>query len=163
MSVVDKNAKYEKRKKFQHQGQTIYEWEQDLEEINVYIRPPPGVTKAHLSIVMTCARLSVGIKGNPPFIDQEWCALIDKDASFWTLSDGEIVINCQKALVGETWDAALKGHGELGEVDKQQVQQKILLERFQREHPGFDFSQATFSGAAPNARTFMDGIDTNKI
>jgi hypothetical protein len=33
-----------------------------------------------------------------------------------------------------------------------------LLERFQQENPGFDFSQATMNGQVPDARTFMGGI-----
>jgi hypothetical protein len=41
--------------------------------------------------------------------------------------------------------------------------QKILLERFQREHPGFDFSSASFNGMAPNPSQFMGGIDYNKV
>ena len=35
MSIVKKDEKYEKRKKFEHNGRTIYEWEQDLEELNM--------------------------------------------------------------------------------------------------------------------------------
>jgi hypothetical protein len=30
-----------------------------------------------------------------------------------------------------------------------------MLERFQEENPGFDFSQAQFSGNAPDPKTFM--------
>jgi hypothetical protein len=45
----------------------------------------------------------------------------------------------------------------------QQEQQKLLLQRFQMEHPGFDFSNAEFSGDAPNPREFLGGIDHTKI
>jgi hypothetical protein len=44
---------------------------------------------------------------------------------------------------------------------QQQEQQRMMLERFQKEHPGFDFSGATFSGEAPNPRTFMGGMPTS--
>ena len=37
-------------------------------------------------------------------------------------------------------------------------QKAMMLERFQSEHPGFDFSGADFSGAAPDPRTFMGGV-----
>jgi hypothetical protein len=33
-----------------------------------------------------------------------------------------------------------------------------MLERFQEEHPGFDFSDAEFNGQVPEARTFMGGV-----
>lgn len=32
---------------------------------------------------------------------------------------------------------------------------RLMLERFQEEHPGFDFSDAKFSGQAPDPKTFM--------
>lgn len=53
----------------------------------------------------------------------------------------------------------MKGH-ELDPVTAQSDQQRLLLERFQAEHPGFDFSGATFNGQAPNPRTFMGGVDS---
>jgi hypothetical protein len=34
----------------------------------------------------------------------------------------------------------------------------MMLERFQEEHPGFDFSGAEFNGSVPEARDFMGGI-----
>lgn len=36
-----------------------------------------------------------------------------------------------------------------------------MLERFQEEHPGFDFSDADFNGKVPEAREFMGGIKYN--
>jgi hypothetical protein len=77
--------------------------------------------------------------------------------SFWVLEDGEVHVQLQKASVAETWTCACKGisliftrttadihcmcicmvcyvgHGALNEVEAQEVQQKILLERFSRE------------------------------
>jgi hypothetical protein len=38
-----------------------------------------------------------------------------------------------------------------------QVQKRILLERFQEENPGFDFSGAEVNGTVPDPRTFMGG------
>ena len=34
-----------------------------------------------------------------------------------------------------------------------------MLERFQEENPGFDFSNAQFNGQAPNPRDFMGGVN----
>ena len=62
-----------------------------------------------------------------------------------------------KARKAETWPCALRGHSQLNTFEEQEVNKKIMLERFQEEHPGFDFSQAQFSGEAPSARTFMQG------
>jgi len=38
------------------------------------------------------------------------------------------------------------------------LQKKLLLERFQEEHGGFDFSDAQINGNVPDPRTFMGGI-----
>ena len=45
------------------------------------------------------------------------------------------------------------------EKAKQEVQKKILLERFQEENPTFDFSGAEFNGQIPDPRTFMGGLN----
>ena len=37
---------------------------------------------------------------------------------------------------------------------EQEINKKLMLERFQEEHPGFDFSGASFSGQAPSAPRF---------
>jgi hypothetical protein len=43
--------------------QLVYEWEQTLEELNLYLRPPPGVTSQMMSIEISTSHLKVGIKG----------------------------------------------------------------------------------------------------
>ena len=43
-------------------------------------------------------------------------------------------------------------------VTQTEVQKNILLERFQEENPGFDFSQATMNGNVPDPREFMGGV-----
>lgn len=58
-----------KRVKFEHNGQTVYEWEQSLEEVHCYITPPPGIKARQLDVTITARHLTVGIKGNPPFLD----------------------------------------------------------------------------------------------
>jgi hypothetical protein len=77
------------------------------------------------------------------------------------------------------WPSAIAGHGQLDAAQQEKANQELLRERFQREvlfslfcfffaskkkkHTGFDFSQAEFSGTAPNPREFLGGIDHNKI
>ena len=47
---------------------------------------------------------------------------------------------------------------QLDALAQQEAQKKVMLERFQEEHPGFDFSGAEFNGMAPDPRTFMGGV-----
>ena len=58
-----------KRLKYEYQGRTIYEWEQTLEEVQAYIQTPPGVRAKMLDVSITPSQLTVGLKGNPPFIN----------------------------------------------------------------------------------------------
>jgi hypothetical protein len=77
-----------------------------------------------------------------------------------------IHIQLQKVDLASVWPCALRGRfaaSELNAVEAQQVQQKIMLERFQAEHPGFDFSQAQFNGSAPDPRKFLGGMDYSKV
>ncbi|KOO22944.1 nudc domain-containing protein 2 [Chrysochromulina tobinii] len=105
-----------KRLSYEHQGRKIYEWEQTLEEIHVFIEVPPGVKAKMLDIKIDAKRLRVGLRGNPPFIDVR---------------------------------AATR------------VQKSLMLERFQAENPGFDFSGASFNGQVPDPKSFMGGVGYN--
>merc|ERR1719213_1393280 len=81
------------------------------------------------------------MKGNPPFLNEETFSLCETDCSFWMIEDGELHIQLQKAHKAEAWAAALKGHGQLDMFSEQEVNKKLMLERFQEEHPGFDLKR----------------------
>jgi CS domain len=146
------------RQIFKHEGREIYSWDQTLDDVNVYIKPPPGVKASHLDITIGATHLKIGLKGNPPFIDQDLSSSIIIKDSLWLMEDGEIHFTLTKAKKAETWPSVFKGHGELDETSKVEVQKRLLLERFQEEHPGFDFSGAEINGMVPDAREFMGGM-----
>eukprot|EP00750_Incisomonas_marina_P025030 INCI5298.2.p1 GENE.INCI5298.2~~INCI5298.2.p1 ORF type:complete len:174 (+),score=39.99 INCI5298.2:102-623(+) len=144
--------------KFVHEGRTVYEWEQTIDEVKIYLHPPKGVTRRMLDIDIAERFIFVGIKGNPPFLHQQFYGQIKLDESFWMLDDGVIEISLQKQKKGEPWSAVFVGHGQMNPLVEQQLSKKLLLERFAEENPGFDFSNAEFSGNAPDPRKFMGGI-----
>lgn len=41
---------------------------------------------------------------------------------------------------------------------REEDKKRLMLERFAEENPGFDFSNADFNGAVPDARKFMGGV-----
>jgi hypothetical protein len=149
------------RHKFEHQGRTVYEWEQTLDECNIWIIPPPGVTASHLDIVISHSQLKVGIKGNPPFLNEKTGGTVVVKESFWSMDGPELNINLQKMKKGEMWLSALAGHGELDPLTKEEDKKRLMLERFSEENPGFDFSNADFNGQIPDARSFMGGVKYN--
>ncbi|XP_026191641.1 nudC domain-containing protein 2-like [Cyclospora cayetanensis] len=140
------------------QGRLLYEWEQDLTDVHLFLLPPPQTKAKSISVKITPTRLSVGLLGKPALFDEDLFSTVDTSASFWMLEDGELHIQLGKMRKGEIWKSAMRGHGVLNPLATEEVQKKLMLERFGEEHPGFDFSNATFSGAAPDPRSFMGGI-----
>lgn len=140
------------------EGRVIYEWEQDLTDVHLYLQPPPPTRPKEIAVDISANRLCVGFEGKPPLFDEELSSTVDTSASFWMLEDGELHIQLGKMRKGEVWKSALKGHACLNAVAAEEVRKKLMLERFGEEHPGFDFSGATFSGSAPDPRKFMGGI-----
>ena len=150
---------------FSYDNQTIYEWEQTLDEVNMYIPIPPTHSRASDFIVtITPRQLSVGLQHHDRFfIDEPTWSLVDTTESSWYLDDTSgsrcLAVVLIKAHRGETWETALRGHGGLpNPVLQEEMKQQLLLERFQEEHPGMDFRGAQVNGAAPDPRTFMGGL-----
>lgn len=162
------------RQQFKHGDQVIYEWEQNLTEVILYLQPPqwaiprhqvqlkktlqPGQQLPSLFVKVERDSIEIGITPNPPFLAEELGGPVVKAESFWMIEDDELVLNLQKMRKGETWTSACRRHGEIDAFTKTEVQKQIMLERFQEEHPGFDFSNADFNGMVPDARNFMGGV-----
>ena len=125
----------EGRYKFEFEGRTIYEWEQSLEEVNIFIEPPPNIPRHLIDIKITHRHLMVGVKGAPPFIDEDTGGPVKTVESMWTLIDGEININLQKMNKAEMWECALVGRGgaAIDAFSKEKERRKLMLERFQEE------------------------------
>ena len=148
---------------FECGGRKIYEWEQTLEEVSMYINAPPGIEAHQIECNISTARLKIGRKGSDRFfIDEATFGKVKAKESSWFLDDsGVINIILAKVFRAETWDSALLGQDGKEAVDpftKQQMQKDLMLERFQEENPGFDFRGAEFNGEAPDPRTFMGGV-----
>ena len=118
----------------------------------------PGEKLPQFEIKITATHLTVGIKGNPPFLNEELGGHCVTDESLWMIEDDELHIQFSKMKRAETWMSALKGHQVLDPLLEQEVRKNILLERFQQENPGFDFSDAKMNGNVPDARNFMGGV-----
>mmetsp|Transcript_3715 Transcript_3715/g.5705 ORF Transcript_3715/g.5705 Transcript_3715/m.5705 type:complete len:236 (+) Transcript_3715:107-814(+) len=174
---------------FEFSGQKVYEWEQSLEEVTIYIDAPPNLPKdnaAHyINVNILPNKLQVGLKGfDRYFIDERTFDKVKVKESSWYLDDGVITIVLAKCFRGQTWEGVLCGHhdtavvqknGEtsvkpdaadvvnesIDPITKQEMQRTMMLERFQEENPGFDFRDATFNGEVPDPRTFMGGVGYN--
>ncbi|CAK69721.1 unnamed protein product (macronuclear) [Paramecium tetraurelia] len=119
--------------KFQYQGRTICEWDQTLDDINIYIEPPKAVLKkgadAKLDVQIKADHLRIGIKGNPPFINEPLVKQCDSSESYCLVEEEELHIILQKAYKGDLWASVFVGHGKVDALTEQELQKKMLLER----------------------------------
>jgi len=150
-----------KRLVYEYQGRKIYEWEQSLEEIHVYVEVPPGVRAKMLDVKITATQLSIGLKGNPPFIGEPFAGTVNSSESTWTLDGGVLELSLIKGSKGINWASLLVGHTTNDPFTASEVEKSLMLERFQAENPGFDFSGASFNGQVPSAKEFMGGVGYN--
>nr|CAD1820254.1 unnamed protein product [Ananas comosus var. bracteatus] len=121
-------------------------------------RSPPNVSTKLFYCKIQSKHIEVGIRGNPPYLNHELVHPVKTDSSFWTLEDGVMHVTLQKRDKGHTWPSPILGQGVLDPYSADLEQKRLMLQRFQEENPGFDFSQAQFSGNCPDPRTFMGGI-----
>lgn len=47
----------------------MFEWDQTLEEVNIYINLPPNVNSKQFYCKIQSRHVEVGIKGNPPYLN----------------------------------------------------------------------------------------------
>ena len=65
------------RHQFRHQDQVVYEWEQTLNDINIYIQVPAGVKGKQIYVDLENTHIKVGIKPNPPYLEVSIRLLVD--------------------------------------------------------------------------------------
>ncbi|KAL8435209.1 hypothetical protein ACSSS7_002630 [Eimeria intestinalis] len=119
--------------RFSVDGRLVYEWEQDLTDVHMFLHPPPQTRAKEIAVRICPNKLCVGLVGKPPLFDEELSSTVDTSASFWMLEDGELHIQLGKMRKGEVWKSALKGHAPLNAVAAEEVQKKLMLERFGEE------------------------------
>lgn len=72
-----------KRLVYEHDGKVMYEWEQTIDEINVYVKSPHGVDAKLLECVIRPGSLALGVKDEPPFLCGEFESLVNKADALW--------------------------------------------------------------------------------
>ncbi len=129
--------------------------------MNVYIPGvPEGVTGKQLDILIRPTRVSVGVRDTPPYLDKQLTEVVKAEESVWTFDPEtrELHIQLCKAEEARVWECVFVGQRqEQQSGDPEGDKKRLMLERFQRDHPGFDFSGAEFTGNVPDPRTFYPG------
>lgn len=132
-----------------------YSWTQTIEEVVVLVPVPITTRGRDLEVTIKNNGLRVKFKNaQNAIIDGEPYGPVKAKESIWTLEDRdketkEVRIVLQKAISHDSWKGLLKGES-IDPLTANQMDQKMMLERFQNDYPGFDFSGATFSGQIPS-------------
>ena len=96
---------------YSHSGRKVYEWEQSLEEVIIYIDAPTNISPPRLIVVdISTNSLRVGLGGSDRyFIDEPTFDKVKVKESSWYLDDGVITIVLAKCFQGQTWEGVLRG------------------------------------------------------
>lgn len=85
------------RHKCFHEGRVVYEWDQTLKDITVYLRPPQGQLANDLDIKVSSRHLRIGLKGRRCFLSEETYDVVNAEMSSWLLKrNGELQIFLRK-------------------------------------------------------------------
>jgi hypothetical protein len=52
-----------------YEGRKVYEWDQTLIEVNLFVEAPEGVRAKQLLVEIEKGHITFGIRGNPPYLD----------------------------------------------------------------------------------------------
>jgi hypothetical protein len=74
-----------------------------------------------LEVKITVNELTVGIRGNPPFMQEKLGNQVKTSESFWMIEDEELHIQLCKLKKAETWLSACLGHQSLDPLTQQEV------------------------------------------
>jgi hypothetical protein len=148
----------------------LYRFQQSVDELTLTVPLACRTRASRVAVRTNRTSLSISVL----FPDSEtWhsvlfgqlCGAIKAEETLWTLhsaSDGsdtsELHIQLTKAERGKTWPGVLVGSESHSAADEDS--RKMILQRFQEEHPGFDFSNAQLNGQPPDPSQFMGGISS---
>ena len=127
----------------------------------MYIPAPPNIAASALDCHIAPKHLTLKVRDSTHFyLNHDTFGLVDTSESTWFLQEDSCIQICLiKAHVGERWTCALLGGDPpLDAASEEELKQSLLKERFDKEHAGFDFSDAKINGSVPDARTFMGGF-----
>ena len=81
----------------------------------------------------------------------------DADTQF--VEDGRTLVVSLPKSTEVTWTSVVKGEYEIDPMTKESMEKKILLEKFQNQYEGFEFSETQMNGPMHgDPKTFFDQI-----
>jgi hypothetical protein len=142
-------------------GRLLYEWEQTLDEVNVFVPTDAALHATRdLNVLVTGNSIEItSTKSTTKKTDDDDVVVVFPklrffrptiaDESVWTRDarTGEIHVQVVKCKKAEPWVGAFVCDSEATASMKgisDEERKRMMRARFQRDHPGFDFSEAEF-------------------
>ncbi|XP_065885500.1 nudC domain-containing protein 2-like [Dysidea avara] len=123
-------------------------WAQTIDDVMIEVNVPKGTKSREIKCNITPKSLTVSVQGKE-IIKGDLYTTVLADECVWTIEDGSllrIVLVKSNRDAANCWKSLLLGKYEADLLAFNNMEKKLTLERFQREHPGFDFSGADISG-----------------
>ncbi|XP_051870234.1 nudC domain-containing protein 2 isoform X1 [Pristis pectinata] len=124
------------------------EWYQTMDEVFIDVHVPLGTSAKDIKCNLGSKEIALSVKGTVILKGKLYGSTV-ADEGTWTLEDNKqvsIVLMKSNREAGNCWPSLLEGQYNADPLVQDEMQKKLTLERFQREHPGFDFSGADISG-----------------
>lgn len=123
-------------------------WWQTIEEVFIEVSVADGTKTKEISIDINPKSIKVVVKGKELFSGNLF-GTVHADEALWTLEDKKLIRIClskSDRSASNCWKSLLKSEYAADPYTFDQMEQKLTLQRFQIENPGFDFSGATITG-----------------
>lgn len=118
-------------------------WSQTVSDVNIEVDLQQGTKGREVKVDIRPSRISCTVRGSIVFQGKLFEKVIEDDST-WTLEDAKLLrILLSKVRKDDYWSSLLESGGyQPDPATLLQMRQKLDLERYELENPGFDFSSA---------------------
>lgn len=126
-----------------------YQWKQARSEVFLRFKVTEDVRGRDIKVETSLTRMTIKLRG-ADIIFGPLFSSINADETLWTLEDQWVEIVLVKTKQHESWKGVFADETEhVDPITLEDMQKKMMLEKFQADHPTFDFTGAEFSGQVP--------------
>eukprot|EP00092_Neocalanus_flemingeri_P072267 GFUD01088944.1.p1 GENE.GFUD01088944.1~~GFUD01088944.1.p1 ORF type:complete len:145 (+),score=39.20 GFUD01088944.1:68-502(+) len=119
-------------------------WSQTVQDVTIKVFLEKGTRGKEVNVKITPSGIECSVRGKEIF-QGIFCQKVAADDSTWTIEDQKLlrIFLCKSGGGNvEFWPSLFDGQFQPDSPTIQKMRQKLDLERYQLEHPGFDFSGA---------------------
>lgn len=126
-------------------------WWQTVAEVFIEVKAPKGTRGKQVSVTIKPKYIKCVVHGKVVF-EGDLCRTVVADECTWIIEEQErimiLLAKSEPANAEKVWESLLAGHGYAPDpLVMHEMMKKLDLEKFQMEHPGFDFSGAKLDKA----------------